>query len=80
MKLLTNISENYNVFYKYTWDKATCNVTHTCYIGHTTTTEQERIKQHFSVKQHFTETHKENIMGSMILPNVHRVVSYNKFL
>ena len=30
----TNISENYNVIYKYTRNKAPCNVTHTCCIGH----------------------------------------------
>ena len=44
-------------------------MTHTCYIGHATTTVKQRIKQHSSIKRHFTETHKENIMGSMILPN-----------
>ena len=32
----TNISEKYNVIYKYTCDRAPCNVTHTCYIGHST--------------------------------------------
>ena len=50
-----NISENYKVIYKYTCDKAPCNVTHTmsCYIGHTTTTVKERIKQHSSIKRHF---------------------------
>ena len=39
-------------------------------IGHTTTTVKERIKQHSSIKRYFTETHKENITGSMILPNI----------
>ena len=73
---LTNISENYNIFYKYTCD----NVKSTCYIGHTTTTVQERIKQHSSVKRHFTEPHKEIITGSMILPNIHRVVSHREFI
>ena len=66
----TNISDNYNVIYKYTCDKAPCNVLHTCYIGHTTITVKERIKQHSSIKRHFTDTHKENIMGSVILPNI----------
>ena len=30
----------------------------------------KRIKQHSSIKRHFTETHKENITGSMILKNI----------
>ena len=59
---ITNITETYIVIYKYTGDKAPCNVTHACNIGHTTTTVKERIKQHSSIKLHFTETHKENIL------------------
>ena len=66
-----NISENYNVIYKYTCDKAPCNVTHTYVILviYTTITVKERIKQHSSIKLHFSETHRETITGSMILPN-----------
>ena len=45
-------------------------MTNTCYIGHTTTTAKERINQYYSIKRHFTETHKENITGSMILQNI----------
>ena len=40
------------------------------YIGHTTTTVKERTKPHSSIERRFTETHKENITGSMILPNI----------
>ena len=61
---------DYNVIYKYSCDKVPCNATQTCYIGHTTTTVKERIKQHSSIKRHHRETHKENITGSMILPNI----------
>ena len=66
----TNISENNTLIYKYTCDKAPWNETLTCYIVRTTTTVKERIKQHTSMKQHFSETHKENITESMILPNI----------
>ena len=36
-----NLSENYNVIYKYTCDKSPCSVTQTCYVGHTTATVKE---------------------------------------
>ena len=54
----------------YTCDQALCYFVHAESIGHTTTIINKRMKEHTSIKKHHMETHRLNITGSQMSPNV----------
>jgi len=70
-------TEEFNVVYRYTCDRAHSNSAQACYIGHTTTTIRERMKQHASIKKHYKEEHNCNITGSQMLPNTGVITKLN---